>query len=148
MTAKTLTNTKKLSPKTKVIKKKFSKKELKFYRERLLNLKDDILEQIREISEDTIMKSQKEMSGDISGYGIHIADVATDNYERDFNLNLVSNERRIIMQIDEALKRIEDGTYGICQMSGKPISKSRLKAIPYAKYSKKCKEKIEKENKM
>lgn len=148
MTAKTSANTKKLSPKTKVIKKRFSKKELKFYRERLLNLKDDILEQIREISEDTIMKSQKEMSGDISGYGIHIADVATDNYERDFNLNLVSNERRIIMQIDEALKRIEDGTYGICQMSGKPISKSRLKAIPYAKYSKKCKEKIEKENKM
>ena len=64
-------------------KKRFSKKELEEYREKLLNLKDDTLRQIREISEDTLMKSQKDMSGDISGYGLHMADVASDNYERD-----------------------------------------------------------------
>lgn len=129
----------------KKLKRRFTKKELGLYRERLLNLKDDTLKQMREISEDTLMKTQKDMSGDISGYGLHMADVASDNYERDFNLGLVSNERRIVMEIDEALKRIDDGSYGICQMSGKPITISRLKAIPYAKHSKKCQEKIEKQ---
>ena len=140
-----------LKAKKTVSKKKlrrFSKKDLEIHKEKLLNLKDDVLKQIREISEDTFMKSQKDMSGDISGYSIHIADVATDNYERDFNLNLVSNERKIIMDIDEALKRIEDSSYGICLMCNGAISKSRFKAIPYAKYCKKCKEKLEKENKI
>lgn len=133
---------------TKKIKRRFSKKELDFYREKLLNLKDDILKQMREISEDTLMKTQKDISGDISGYSLHLADVASDNYERDFNLSLVSKERKIIMEIDEALKRIDEGTYGICQMSGKPIAKSRLQAIPYARYTKKCQEKLENENKL
>jgi len=130
---------------SKKLKRRFSRKEFNIYREKLINLKDDTLKQMREISQDTLMKTQKDMSGDISGYGIHIADVASDNYDRDFNLSPVSNERKIVMEIDEALKRIDDGSYGICQMSGKPISKTRLNAIPYAKYSKKCQEKLEKE---
>ena len=128
------------------MKKRFNAKELKEYRERLLNLKEDILAQIREKSEDTLMKSQKDMSGDISGYGIHMADVASDNYEREFNLGLVSNERKFVFEIEDALKRIEDKTYGICQACNKPIGKTRLKAVPHAKNCKKCQEKIEKEN--
>ena len=130
------------------MKKRFTKKDLSFYKEKLFNLKDDTLSQIRDISEDTLMKSQKDMSGDISGYGIHLADVATDNYERDFNLSLVSKERKIVMAIDEALKRIEDKTYGVCEMCEKYITKSRLSALPHAKYCRKCKEKLEKENKV
>ena len=130
------------------MKKRFTKKDLDAYKEKLFNLKDDTLSQIRDISEDTLMKSQKDMSGDISGYGIHLADVATDNYERDFNLGLVSNEREIVMDIDAALKRIEDKTYGVCETCKKYIVKSRLNALPYAKYCCKCKEKLEKENKV
>jgi len=130
------------------MKKRFTKKDLSLYKEKLFNLKDDVLSQIRDISEDTLMKSQKEMSGDISGYGIHLADVATDNYERDFNLSLVSNERIIVMDIDAALKRIEDKTYGICDKCKKHIVKSRLNALPHAKYCCKCKETLEKENKV
>ena len=129
------------------MKKRFTKKDLSLYKEKLFNLKDDTLNQIRDISEDTLMKSQKDMSGDISGYGIHLADVATDNYERDFNLSLVSKERKIVMAIDAALKRIEDKTYGICEMCKKHIAKSRLNALPHAEYCRKCKEKLEKENK-
>ena len=94
------------------------------------------------------MKSQKELSGDISGYGLHIADVATDNYERDFNLGLVSGERKILMEVNEALKRVEEKTYGKCSMCAKPIARSRLKAILYAKYCKACQEQMEKENKV
>ena len=129
----------------KISKSPFSKKDLDAYREKLLNLKDDFLKQMKEISEDTLMKTQKDMSGDISGYGLHIADVASDNYERDFNLGLVSNERKIVMDIDEALKRIDENIYGVCQKCVKPVVKTRLKAIPYAKYCKKCQEKIESE---
>lgn len=130
------------------MKKRFTKKDLDIYKEKLFNLKDDTLSQIRDISEDTLMKSQKDMSGDISGYGIHLADVATDNYERDFNLGLVSSEREIVMDIDAALKRIKDKTYGVCDMCKKYIVKSRLNALPHAKYCFKCKEMLEKENKV
>ncbi len=130
------------------MKKRFAKKDLDFYKEKLFNLKDDVLAQIRDISKDTLMKSQKDMSGDISGYGLHLADVATDNYERDFNLGLVSNERRIVLNIDDALKRIEDKSYGICGVCKKDINKVRLDAIPHAKYCRKCKEKLEKEDKV
>ena len=75
-----------------------------------------------------------------------MADVASDSYERDFNLGLVSSEREIILSIDDALKRISNKTYGLCQQCEKPISKNRLEAIPYAEYCIKCKEKLEKEN--
>lgn len=132
---------------TKAAKKRFARKDLEAYKEKLLNLKDDTLNQIRDISKDTLMKSQKDISGDISGYSIHMADVASDNYERDFNIGLVSSERRIVMDINEALKRIEDKSYGDCASCKKPITKTRLNAIPYARHCKKCQEKLEKENK-
>ncbi|MCK5289009.1 MAG: TraR/DksA C4-type zinc finger protein [Candidatus Omnitrophica bacterium] len=128
------------------MKKEFNKKDLEVYEEKLFNLRDDISNQMRQITNDNLMKSQKEMSGDISGYGQHMADVASDSYERDFNLGLVSSEREIILSIDDALKRISNKTYGLCQQCEKPISKNRLEAIPYAEYCIKCKEKLEKEN--
>ncbi|UCD15840.1 MAG: TraR/DksA C4-type zinc finger protein [Candidatus Omnitrophota bacterium] len=130
------------------MKRKFTKRNLNVYKEKLLNLKEDILEQIKDISDTTLMKSQKDISGDMSGYSLHMADVATDNYEREFNLGIVSDERKIILEIEEAVKRIEDKTYGDCHLCKKPIAKTRLSAIPYARYCKKCKEKLEKENKI
>lgn len=145
MTKKILQKVKKQTAK-KV--KKFCKKDLNTFKEYLFNLRDDVTSQIQDISQETLMKSQREATGDISGHSMHLADVASDNYERDFSISLVSNERKVISEIDDALKRIEEGTYGICQLCGEPISKIRLKAIPYAKYSKKCQEKLEKENKI
>jgi DnaK suppressor protein len=142
-TKKTTTGSKKAS---KPKKSRFDKKELEFYKDKLFNLKDDIVNQIREQAKETFMKTQKEMSGDMSGYGLHIADAASDNYARDFSLDLVTAERKTILEIDAALKRIEEGTYGICEKSGKPIKKSRLNAIPYARYTRECQEELEKEN--
>ena len=132
----------------KKIKTPYGRKELNEFRELLLNMKEDILARIREISEETLMKSQKEMSGDMSGYSLHMADAASDSYERDFNLGLVTNERRLLFDVEEALKRIEEGTYGVCLVSGKPIRKTRLKVIPYAKYSTSVQSKLEKEGKL
>jgi len=128
------------------MKTHLSAKELKEYKEKLINIKEEVMNKIREISEDTLMKSQKDISGDMSGYGLHIADVASDNYERDFSLGLVSDERKVLLEIEEALKRIENKSYGECVMCEKPIAGTRLKALPYAQCCKKCQEKMEKES--
>jgi len=121
-------------------------KELKVYKERLIDFKEDLLNQIKDISKGTLMKTPKDISGDISGYGIHMADVASDNYEREFNLGLVSDEHKVLLDIEDAFKRIEDKTYGVCPTCRKLISARRLKVIPYARYCTKCKNKLEKEN--
>jgi len=107
-------------------------------------MKEEVSDDIKHISEDTLKKSQKEASGDISGYTYHMADVATDNYDREFSLGLVSNERKMIYELDDALKKIEDGTFGVCEECKSLISKSRLKAVPYARFCVKCQEKKEK----
>ncbi|MCK4810532.1 MAG: TraR/DksA C4-type zinc finger protein [Candidatus Omnitrophica bacterium] len=131
----------------KTKKARFLKQDLNQYKEKLFNLRDEIAAQIQDLSKDTLMKTQRDFSGDISGYGIHMADVATDNYEREFNLGLVSNEQKVLTQIDDALKRIEEKSYGICLACGRSISKRRLDAIPHVSNCKKCQEKIEKEEK-
>jgi RNA polymerase-binding transcription factor DksA len=76
-----------------------------------------------------------------------MADVATDMYDREFNLGLASNERELLQRVDAALKRIEDGSYGICLKSKKPIPQARLKAIPYAEYTVAAQEELEQNSK-
>lgn len=124
-------------------KKKFSKKELAEFRKIILKRKEEILDGIKHISEDTLKKSQKDASGDISGYTYHMADVATDTYDREFSLGLASNEREVLYEFDDALKKIEEGTFGICEDCKVLISKNRLKAVPQACLCLKCQEKRE-----
>lgn len=126
------------------MKKKFNKRELAEFKKIILKRKDEILDEIKHISEDTLKKSQKEASGDISGYTYHMADVATDNYDREFSLGLASNGRRIFYELDDALKKIEEGIFGICEDCKSLIAKNRLKAVPYARLCVKCQEKREK----
>lgn len=126
------------------MKKKLNKKDLKEFKKLILKRKEEILEGIKHISEDTLKKSQKEASGDISGYTYHMADVATDNYDREFSLGIVSNERKFLYELDDALKRIEDGIFGICQECKSSIAKNRLKAVPHARLCVKCQQKLEK----
>lgn len=125
------------------MKKKFNKKDLEYFRKLINSKKKEIAEDIKHISEDTLMKSQKDASGDISGYGLHMADVATDNYDREFNLGLASNEQDFLYELNDAIKRIEEGSYGICEACDKAIAKSRLKAVPHARLCVKCQEKQE-----
>jgi len=126
------------------VKKKLTKKELVDFKKLVLKKKEEILDEIKHISDDTLKKSQKEASGDISGYTYHMADVATDTYDREFSLGLASNERKLIYEFDDALKRIEEGTFGVCEDCKSPIAKNRLKAVPYARLCVKCQEKKEK----
>lgn len=117
---------------------KMLKKEAMQYRQALLNLKERITDDMKHISEDALKKSQKEASGDISGYSLHMADLATDAYDREFSLGLASNDRNALLQINDALKRIDEGVFGVCQMCRKPIAKVRLKALPFARLCLKC----------
>ena len=121
-------------------KKKIDKKTINDFKKILIKKKEEINDQINHISSETLKKSQKDASGDISGYSFHMADVATDNYDREFNLDLADNERNILYEIDAALKKVEEGTFGICEDCDKLIPKQRLKAVPYAKLCIKCQE--------
>lgn len=126
------------------MKKKLNKKELAEFKKLILKRKEEILDGINHISEDTLKKSQKDASGDISGYTYHMADVATDTYDREFSLGLATNERAQLYELDDALKKIEEGAFGICEGCKSPITKTRLKAVPYARLCVKCQEKKEK----
>ena len=103
-----------------------------------------IADGITHIERDNLNRSQRDAAGDLSGYAFHMADMATDNFDREFSLDIASTEQAILNRIDEALKKIEEGTYGICENCTKPISFKRLKAVPYAKLCIKCKEDEEK----
>lgn len=126
------------------MKKKLNKKDLIYFKGLILKKKDEVLDQIKHISEDTLKKSQKDAAGDISGYTYHMADIATDTYDREFSLSLASNERKVVYEIDDAIKKIEDGTFGICEECKKLIAKTRLKALPYARLCLKCQQALEK----
>jgi len=125
------------------VKKKLTKKELVEFRKLIVKRKNEILENLDRISEDTLKKSQKDASGDISGYTYHMADVATDNYDREFSLGLASNERQLLYELDDALKKIEESSFGVCEDCKGLITKTRLKALPYARLCLKCQEKRE-----
>ncbi len=124
--------------------RKLGKKDLAEFRKIVLKRKETLLDDLKHISEDTLKKSQKEASGDISGYTYHMADVATDNYDREFSLGLASNERKTLYELEDALKRIEEGSFGFCDQCKAPIAKLRLKALPSARLCVKCQEKLEK----
>lgn len=132
------------SDRRKIVKKKLNKKELADFKKIVLKKKEEILDDIKHISEDTLKKSQKDASGDISGYTYHMADVATDTYDREFSMGIASNERKVIYELDDALKKIEEGAFGICEECKNLIAKNRLKAVPYARLCIKCQEKKEK----
>ena len=121
-----------------------NKQDLKKYKEKLLSIKNIIQGNIKQLGKDSFGKSQKEASGDLSSYTLHMADMASDSYERDFAFDLVSNEQELIYLIDEALRRIDEGDYGKCQSCGKKISKARLNIVPYAALCVPCQEKLEK----
>ena len=115
----------------------------KFYRA-LLDLRKQLTEGLNLHTEETLKRSSKDDSGDLSSYGQHMADAGTDTFDRDFALSLVSSEQEALTEIDAAIKRVHDGTYGICEVTGKPIAKERLLAVPFTRYSAEAQKDIEK----
>ncbi len=109
-----------------------NKKDLERFKKLLLKKREDIITEMNNITKDTLNKSQREASGDLSGYSFHMADQASDNYDREFSLNLATDSQKLIYTIDEALGRMKEKSYGRCLKCNKEISRKRLHTIPYA----------------
>ncbi len=122
--------------------KKFDQKSTGKYKKLLLELREKIMGDIHQMRGDT--NTEEDRNSD-SGHALHMADVATDMYDREFSLGLASNDRELLRKINAALQRIEDGTFGYCLATGNPISKKRLEAIPYAEYCLEYQEQLERQ---
>lgn len=117
----------------------FSKRQ----RQRLLELRSMLLDTMESVA-DGSLRSRPEGS-EASAFGQHMADAGSDAYDRDFALSLLSQEQDALYEINEALKRVDIGTYGICEMSGKPIPEIRLEALPFARFTVECQAQLERE---
>jgi RNA polymerase-binding transcription factor DksA len=113
-------------------------------KQKLLQLRDAVVDSMAGVAQGTL-RSRAEGS-EASAFGMHQADAGSDAYDRDFALSLLSQEQDALYEIDEALKRIEVGTYGKCEMSGKPIPRARLEAIPFARFTVECQSQLEKQS--
>lgn len=131
-------------PAKPVKSKLFSNSFLTKQRDRLLALKDTLLDSMNGVAKDSL-RSRADGS-EASAFGQHQADAGSDAYDKDFALSLLSSEQDSLYEIDQALKRIEDKTYGICEMSNKAIPQARLEAIPFARYTVECQAELEKRN--
>jgi len=110
----------------------------------LTDLRNHLTGQIDTHSEETLKRSAKDDAGDLSSYGQHMADAGTDTFDRDFALSLVSSEQEALSEVEAAIKRIKVGTYGLCEITQKPIAKERLLAVPFTRYSAEAQKDIEK----
>ena len=108
--------------------------DIEHFKEVLLEKRREIAGNVNKMEDEALKKSRLDASGDLSSMPIHMADIGTDNYEQEFALGLVDSEIKLLREIDDALQRITDGTYGICEGTGQPIAKARLEAQPWARY--------------
>ena len=109
---------------------KLTKKELDEFEARLRAERTELSEQLTTIEDQTFATTQSDLSGDV-GVDDESADAGTATFEREKELSIEQNVRDLLQKIDRALKRIDAGTYGICERCGKPIEKARIKALPY-----------------
>ena len=122
------------------IRTKLGAKELEGYRELLLRSRMELVGRVDSLEDEALRSS----GGNLSNMPLHMADVGTDTFDQDFNIGMAQAARGIVQEIDEALKRIADRTYGMCMLTGKPIPKGRLAAMPWAKYTVEAARQVEK----
>lgn len=132
-------------PEKKAEVKASEAKDFSKYQKLLESSREQIAGDLEHIEGDALNRSQRDAAGDLSGYSYHMADMATDNFDREFNLGLASNEQKSLNLIDAALRKIKDGSYGICDLCKKPIPSKRLMAMPHAPFCISCQELEEKQ---
>jgi len=116
-----------------------NKRELKHFEERLIEERLRLLKELGYFEDKIFSNSQRDAAGDLSAYSVHMADQASDAQEREKAYHMASSEGRLLYHIDEALRRIKDGTFGLCQVCGKKIQKTRLEVVPHARLCIECK---------
>ncbi len=123
--------------------KGMSKRDAKKYQQSLQEIRKKLIGEIEHLEKDNLKRTTREASGDLSGYRLHMADVASDAYAQEFAIGLVSSEQNLLREVEKALNKVDSRDYGMCENCGKRISVKRLKAIPYALLCIDCKEKEE-----
>jgi len=113
---------------------KLKRSDIEKYKALLWEKRNELLGNVSYMEKDALRENQS----DLSHVPIHMADLGSDSYEQEFTLELMDSERKIIIEIDKALQRIENGEYGICEIGGEPIPPARLEAIPWARCCVKC----------
>ena len=116
----------------------FSKEELSFFRAHLQKQLDLVQANLNALASDNLKRSPIEATGDISAHSTHMADQGTDNFDRELALNLASGRQESLYDIEDALRRIDDGSYGACESCGGAIERPRLRALPFAKKCLSC----------
>ena len=111
----------------------FSDEELEHFRELLLERRREAKNEIEQMRQQ--IERAKEQSGDDTAYGVHMADAGTDAMEREKLHLMIARQQKYIGYLDRALERIENKTYGVCRVTGEPISKERLEAVPHTEIS-------------
>jgi len=124
----------------KKLKTTLTADQLDKFKQLLLAERKKVLEEQGDLATRNLSQSLSDQSGENSRYTYHLGDVASLSYGREFSMGLAERQAKYLEQVDEALERIEDGTYGVCLVTGDPISVERLEAVPVAKYSVKGKE--------
>ncbi|MFQ5708664.1 MAG: TraR/DksA family transcriptional regulator [bacterium] len=120
------------------------KEELQYFKILLEQKRDEMIKDLGQLKSKDATSTLKDSSGENSAYSYHMADVGTDNMEREKAFFFATREGRFLYHLEQALERIEKGTYGYCQECEKPISKERLEAVPHARLCITCKSKEEK----
>ena len=120
-----------------------NQRDHKKLKKKLIDDRERIVKGLNSLESGTLNTSQRDASGDLSGYSFHMADVATDNFDREFNLDLASNEQKILNDIDNALRKIDDKSYGLCEGCGCKIKIERLMVVPHARMCIHCKQEEE-----
>ena len=120
------------------------KNDLKNFKSLILKKKEELLVELGYLESSTMSATSKDQSGDLSSYSFHMADQGTDTMEREKAFSLASREGRYLHHLNEALERIENGTYGICRTCEGEISNNRLEAVPNATQCIDCKNNEEK----
>lgn len=108
--------------------------EIEGFRRLLLDARRQLAGDVDHMQNEALRRSRSDASGDLSLMPIHMADIGTDNYEQEFTIGLIENETETVREIDAALERIQNGTYGICEATRRPIGKTRLRVMPWARY--------------
>ncbi|HXG10375.1 MAG TPA: TraR/DksA C4-type zinc finger protein [Gemmataceae bacterium] len=117
--------------------------ERESYRQQLLALRGRIRGDVSQLADEALHRAGGEASGNLSNMPIHMADLGTDNFEQEFTLGLLQNEEQMLAEIEAALQRIDQGTFGKCEECQRPIPKARLQALVYTRYCVECARKLQ-----
>jgi RNA polymerase-binding transcription factor DksA len=117
--------------------------ELELFRETLQGLRARLRGDLDQMTDEALRRDNNGGTGNLSNVPLHMADLGSDNYDQEFTLGLIENEQSTLELVNEALRRMAEGKFGLCAECSEPISKPRLQAIPYAKHCIQCARKLE-----